>query len=207
MNDASILEASFSAFSHQLLSLLGIPKLPIGIRDTAKDASIREWQLDALLRRRTLENAKGSQDTLKSIIKLVDQIDNMPVGEDVKGDVEDALEELTKVRTHITPEHVILDEKILDVRIRHLFAPTNIPPLSFSSWAGVSRILQSWYVSAPLLSCGTQVRSIYSVICERCHSVIRGCLKGVESLEASTQGSSGHGGPELKSVWAAIWIT
>ena len=131
----------------------------------------------------------------------------MPVGEDVKGDVEDALEELTKVRTHITTEHVILDEKILDVRIRHLFAPTNIPPLSFSSWAGVSRILQSWYVSAALLSRGTQVCSIYPVICERRHSVIRGCLKGVESLEASTQGSGGDGSRELKSVWAAICIT
>ncbi|EDR08213.1 uncharacterized protein LACBIDRAFT_297633 [Laccaria bicolor S238N-H82] len=96
-NDAPILQTSFSAFSHQLLSLLGIPQLPIGIRDTASGSSIREWQLDALLRRRTLENAKGSQDTLKSIIKLVDQIENMPVGEDVKGDVEDALEELTKM--------------------------------------------------------------------------------------------------------------
>jgi hypothetical protein len=206
-NDASILQASFSAFSHQLLSLLGIPQLPSGIRDTASDSSIREWQLDALLRRRTLENAKGSQDTLKSIIKLVDQIENMPVGQDVKGDVEDALEELTKVRTHYTTGYMIPDERNLDVRIRHLFAPTNIPPLSFSPWAGVSRILQSWYVSAALLSRRTQVRSIYSVICERCHSVIRGCFKGVESLEASTQGGGGDGSPELKSVWAAIWIT
>lgn len=120
-NDASNLQASFSAFSRQLLSLLGIPQLPSGIRDTASDSSIREWQLDALLRRRTLENAKGSQDTLKSIIKLVGQIENMPVGEDVKGDVEDALEELTKVRTHFTTN------RIHDSR-RKEFRCTNPPP-------------------------------------------------------------------------------
>ena len=58
---------------------------------------ITDWQLDALLRRRTLENASGSQDTLLSIIKLVNQINNMPVGEDVRDDVEYALSALTQV--------------------------------------------------------------------------------------------------------------
>jgi phosphatidylinositol glycan class S len=55
------------------------------------------WQLDALLRRRALENAEGAQDTLKSIVKLVDQIENMPVGQNVKGDVQDSLTALDQV--------------------------------------------------------------------------------------------------------------
>jgi phosphatidylinositol glycan class S len=58
---------------------------------------LTDWQLDALLRRRALENARGSQDTLRSIVKLVDQIKNMPVGQYVRGDVQDALTALDKV--------------------------------------------------------------------------------------------------------------
>jgi GPI-anchor transamidase subunit S len=50
------------------------------------------------MRRRTLENAHGSQETLQSIVKLVDQIENMPVGQDVLGDVHNALTALEEVR-------------------------------------------------------------------------------------------------------------
>ncbi|KIM46880.1 hypothetical protein M413DRAFT_16477 [Hebeloma cylindrosporum] len=82
----------FSSFSTQLLALLGAPPLPHEItRSTTDRASLSDWQLDALIRRRALENAQGSQDTLQSIVKLVDQIENMPVGEDVRDDIEDAL--------------------------------------------------------------------------------------------------------------------
>jgi len=92
------LDAIFSSFADQLLGLLGVPSPPPSIKCT-KDVKhcITDWQLDALLRRRTLENASGSQDTLLSIIKLVNQINNMPVGEDVRDDVECALSALTKV--------------------------------------------------------------------------------------------------------------
>lgn len=92
------LDAIFSSFADQLLGLLGVPSLPPSIKCT-RDVKpcITDWQLDALLRRRTLENASGSQDTLLSIIKLVNQINNMPVGEDVRDDVECALSALTQV--------------------------------------------------------------------------------------------------------------
>lgn len=87
----------YSLFANQVYSLLGVPLLPSQVINT--DSPITDWQLDALLRRRALENAQGSQETLLSIVKLVDQIENMPVGEDVRGDVEDALDALTKVST------------------------------------------------------------------------------------------------------------
>lgn len=51
------------------------------------------------MRRRAEENVKGTQETLTSIVKLVDQIDNMPVKEDVRDDVQGALDALEKVRT------------------------------------------------------------------------------------------------------------
>lgn len=92
------LDAIFSSFAGQLLNLLGVPSLPPHVKclsDTRR--CITDWQLDALLRRRTLENASGSQDTLLSILKLVNQINNMPVGEDVRDDVSCALSALTQV--------------------------------------------------------------------------------------------------------------
>ncbi|TFK34450.1 phosphatidylinositol-glycan biosynthesis class S protein-domain-containing protein [Crucibulum laeve] len=93
------LDQVFSVFSNQLLALLGVPHLPVGVQRgvSEREALITDWQLDALLRRRALENAEGAQDTLRSIVKLVDQIENMPVGEDVKGDVQDALAALDKM--------------------------------------------------------------------------------------------------------------
>jgi len=89
----------FHEFSQQLLSLLGVPSLPNGIERHPSDLSILStWQVDALMRHRAIENTKGVQETLTSILKLVDQIENMPVKNDVKDDVEQALNTLERVR-------------------------------------------------------------------------------------------------------------
>ena len=61
---------------------------------------LTDWQLDALMRRRTLENAERAKDTLRSIVKLVDEIQNMPVDKDVRNDVVNALNELDEVKFH-----------------------------------------------------------------------------------------------------------
>lgn len=93
------LHRSFSTFSTQLVGLLGIPELPSDVTRSQEDVGvISEWQLDALTRRRMLETAKGAQDTLRSFIKLANQIDNMPVGEDVRDDIVGSLNALEKVR-------------------------------------------------------------------------------------------------------------
>ncbi|CCA75868.1 hypothetical protein PIIN_09864 [Serendipita indica DSM 11827] len=73
----------FSTFRTQLLILLGVPALPSNV--------------DALLRKRSRENAEGSIQTLTSIAKPIDQLDNMPVGRDVRDDVLQSLEELSLV--------------------------------------------------------------------------------------------------------------
>ncbi|KAF9530240.1 phosphatidylinositol-glycan biosynthesis class S protein-domain-containing protein [Crepidotus variabilis] len=93
------LDIIFATFASQLLGLLGVPQLPSTVQRAPSDlkASFSDWQLDALLRRRTLENAAGSQDTLLSIVKLVNQLEGMPVHEDVRDDVENALSFLTKM--------------------------------------------------------------------------------------------------------------
>lgn len=92
------LDNSFKIFRHQLHTLLGIPELPARVLANKTD-TFTNWQLDALVRRRVWENVKGTQETLSSIVKLVDQIENMPVGQDVKGDVQNALKSLEQVST------------------------------------------------------------------------------------------------------------
>lgn len=80
----------FETFHGQLLSLLGLPKLPDHVH--TEEAPFTEWQLDALVRQRAIQNFETSKDTLSSIVALVGQIENMPVGLDVKGDVQNALD-------------------------------------------------------------------------------------------------------------------
>lgn len=85
----------FSAFANQLSALLGVSDLPHGVK--SDDPSIlSDWQVDAVLRYRALENIVETQQTLHSIVKLVDQIKNMPVDETVRGDVQNALTALEK---------------------------------------------------------------------------------------------------------------
>ena len=92
------LEPIFKSFAAQLLALLGAPRLPPNMaRSPTETAVLTDWQLDALMRRRTLENAERAKDTLRSIVKLVDEIQNMPVGKDVRNDIVNALNELDEV--------------------------------------------------------------------------------------------------------------
>ncbi|KAG5654447.1 hypothetical protein H0H81_002638 [Sphagnurus paluster] len=88
----------FSTFSKHLLALLGVAKLPPGVKEAITDNStLTDWQLDALLRYRTLSNTQGSKNTLSSIINLANQIENMPIGYDVKGDIHGALVALEQI--------------------------------------------------------------------------------------------------------------
>lgn len=87
------MEEIFSAFRLQLFSLLGIPELPKGVV-SLDGTHISRWQMDTLLRQRSVENVMSTTETLDSITKLVNQIENMPVKEDVKGDIQNALDSL-----------------------------------------------------------------------------------------------------------------
>lgn len=64
---------------------------------SASQGSLSEWQVDNLLRSRAIDNTKEASDTLGSIVKLIHQIENMPVKKDVRGDVIDALDALDEV--------------------------------------------------------------------------------------------------------------
>ncbi|KAI0035478.1 phosphatidylinositol-glycan biosynthesis class S protein-domain-containing protein [Vararia minispora EC-137] len=92
---ADDLDGVFATFRKQLLILLGVSELPLEYE--LADTLISDWQLDTLYRRRATENIASSRETLESIVKLVDQIPNMPVGEDVNGDFQVALAALEDV--------------------------------------------------------------------------------------------------------------
>jgi len=93
---ADSLELAFTTFRTQLHTLLGVHPLPKGVFFSTTTA-LSEWQLDAVLRQRALANSEATQQTLNSIVNLVDQIDNMPVGQDVRGSIQDSLDALEKV--------------------------------------------------------------------------------------------------------------
>ncbi|KAG8747881.1 GPI transamidase component [Ceratobasidium sp. 414] len=99
------LKPIFHLFRKQLEGLLGIPTLPATVaiesdRTNSPRRILTDWQLDTLLRRRTLENIRGSVQALTSIVGLVGQIENMPVGPTVRNDVLSALDELAQARIH-----------------------------------------------------------------------------------------------------------
>ena len=91
------LASTMHSFTTQLLDLLGVPRLPNSTFHFSLASPLTGWQLDALVRRRVKENVFKAKETLDSIIRIVDQIGNMPVGADVRGDVEGALDALENV--------------------------------------------------------------------------------------------------------------
>ncbi|KAG8831599.1 GPI transamidase component [Serendipita sp. 399] len=113
----------FSLFRTQLLTLLGVSQLPSNVviapgPDGSKEP-LSPWQIDALLRQRIRENTEGSIQALTSIIKLVNQLKNMPVGTDVKGEILQAIEQLEMMNTPETSPRSALE---LFTRSRHALA-------------------------------------------------------------------------------------
>ena len=109
--------------------MLGVAKLPPGLERSNLNRTdvLSDWQLDALLRRRTFENAQGSQDTLSSIVKLIDKIGNMPVGNGVRDDVHNALRALMKASNYLKCGHDYPDSNRnnADVRFIKFLPPPN----------------------------------------------------------------------------------
>jgi phosphatidylinositol glycan class S len=91
------LDHVFSSFRAQLLRLIGVSELPLEVQSTEPSLSLTDFQLDTLYRQRAFENTGSSKETLQSIVKLVNQIPNMPVGQDVRDDVLEALSALEVV--------------------------------------------------------------------------------------------------------------
>lgn len=140
------LSPAFSTFQDQLSTLLGVPLLPPGIaqsKDT-KEVVISDWQLDALIRRRARESAEGSRETLESIVKLVAQIDNMPVGRDVRGDVQNSLNALEKVSIFPRGTCCMSDVRHVGVHQRLVVATPRIAAFKSGPYISLSGLLQPW---------------------------------------------------------------
>ncbi|CAG7849809.1 SubName: Full=Uncharacterized protein {ECO:0000313/EMBL:KIM28034.1} [Serendipita indica DSM 11827] len=126
---------AFSTFRTQLLTLLGVPALPSNVKFAeTHSGSLSEWQVDALLRKRTRENAEGSIQALTSIVKLVDQLENMPVGPDVRDDVLRSLEELEFIQSTNggnASERFANSRRALEYSSRAFFNPGMVGQLYF----------------------------------------------------------------------------
>ena len=82
----------FSTFAMQLQTLLGVPR---------PAATISRWQLDSILRRRTLEAARDAVDTLAATDQLAREVTRLRIGDEVRADVQRALRSLDEVRSFL----------------------------------------------------------------------------------------------------------
>ncbi|KAL7277204.1 hypothetical protein ACG7TL_009053 [Trametes sanguinea] len=164
----SDLSPIFNTFAHQLLTLLGVPGLPPNVRaahrpdSPAQREPFTDWELDALLRRRALENVQSSTETLEAIVRLVDQIENMPVGQDVVGDIEDALDALNEAHgsSRTSPVETLKHSaRALTLASRAFFNPGMLALLYFPAehtYAVYTPLFAS--VAAPLI--GAVIREV-----------------------------------------------
>lgn len=146
------------SFTSQLLALLGIPSLPPTVRSIQSGSCLTDWQLDALLRRRIRENVQKSTETLRSIVQLVAQIENMPVGADVRGDVLGALSALDKVGLHSKKLYfrvIESTELVIGICLIVQLNDTNPPSLRPSPHSCLSCLLQPRHASPFVLPCRT----------------------------------------------------
>lgn len=146
------------------------------------------------MRKRALENAEESKETLGSIVRLVNQIENMPVGKDVTEDVKEALDALDKVRFHpllidsrqnswlFFASIGIFIEIFISVRCSNAFRSC---PRS-----RVQSLLQPRHARSFVLSTRTQSRCVYSTSCAYICAVDR---KLGERGEKVAKVEEGHG--------------
>ena len=183
------LRIPFAVFRHQLLSLLGVPSLPPGVEFDGP-GPFSDWQLDALVRHRARENMANAKETLKSIIALVNQIDNMPVGQDVRGDVQGALTALDNVRPQVYPDHRLLNTESSFVGYSCIAGVLNDSPqaLEYSPHTLVPRILQPRNACAAVLPRGAQIRGVHAPVrfggsAPRCRRRSRACRMAKSATE------------------------
>jgi phosphatidylinositol glycan class S len=91
---AEELDGAFATFEKQFSTLLGLQETQGS--SIAGDAAL-SLRLDAMTRRRMVASSRESVKTLGSIIRLVDKIENLGVGQSVRDDVSKALDLLGKV--------------------------------------------------------------------------------------------------------------
>lgn len=193
------LQDAFTTFNSQLLALLGVPVLPPSIRSSDAE-EITDWQLDALIRQRALENIKESKETLQSIVSLVNQIQNMPVGQGVKGDIQNALNALDEVRTVpdtiFSPRAQAHNLHILGVHYRVIIDHQSPSSFCRSPSTVFACFLQSGYACTVVFSCGTYLCCIHSAFRIGGCSFGRCCVEGGRCLETFTEAESEHSGRE-----------
>lgn len=158
------LDDTFALFRKQLLTLVGISGPPAEFELVHAPASISDWQLDTLYRQRALENLRSSRETLQSILKLVDQIPNMPVGQDVKGDFQAALDELELVRISelFYLCNLMLTIMFTGVRQHCRISSACAWSLGPGSHTRIPRVFQPGHARAAVLPSGAHVRCLHA---------------------------------------------
>lgn len=96
------LAAPFRAFSNQLRAQLAIPSLP-GQPSVHKT----QWEVQALMRARTIQNARDTAHKLGAIARQVKDLQNMRIPKAVQEDVRGALDALAQVRHRLAVRSIV----------------------------------------------------------------------------------------------------
>ncbi|KAF8321922.1 phosphatidylinositol-glycan biosynthesis class S protein-domain-containing protein [Cantharellus anzutake] len=122
----------FTLFRSQLYALLGVPELPPVLNSADDPFTLSQWQIDYLVRTRALENVKHSQEALESIVKLVHQIQGMPVKADVQKYVMNSLDYLEKAHSSSSALSILQNSiQALTLSSRAFFNPGMLAMLYF----------------------------------------------------------------------------
>ncbi|XP_041972598.1 GPI transamidase component PIG-S isoform X2 [Aricia agestis] len=92
-------------FISQLRKLLGITDkeaIPGAHLDPLRAVSPRRWEVDALLRIRTLEHVTSAERSLKSLAKLLGEISNIVINDEVGVSISEAVTLTAAARAHAT---------------------------------------------------------------------------------------------------------
>jgi len=113
---AEALKKPFHAFAAQLRHLLAVPTLP-GEANVHKT----QWEVQALMRTRTVQNAKDAVGKLGAIARQTKEIQNMRIPKAVQTDVRGALDALREIRTPAIEEAMKQSALALDLANRASF--------------------------------------------------------------------------------------
>lgn len=145
---SSDLAIPFDIFAKQLRALIGMPAIA-GMASVYRS----QWETSALMRERTLQNAKDTVDRLSAISRQVNEIQNMRIPLAVQTDVTAALQALSQMEGASLAQAMNLSATALDHSARASFNHEMLALLYFPEehkWAVYTPLFGPLGVSASL---------------------------------------------------------
>ncbi|KAL0868020.1 hypothetical protein ABMA27_008673 [Loxostege sticticalis] len=97
-------------FISQLRKLLGIadtPSIPGGFLEPLRSVTPRRWEVDSLLRLRTVEQLTSAERTLQSLAQLLGEISNIVINDEVGASINSAVDSIQEASEVMSQGHLV----------------------------------------------------------------------------------------------------